>query len=89
MVPVGRKDFAEGMGYVHRKPVRRGLVERPEDWGWVQFPALRNRECREGEIESGWTACVRGWQLLVWMRSPSPVPKGEGPGAPSTQRDSL
>jgi REP element-mobilizing transposase RayT len=41
------------------------------------------------EIESEWTACERGWQLPEWMRnrqldSPSPVPKGEGPGAPST-----
>ena len=24
----------EKIGYIHRNPVRRGLVERPEDWAW-------------------------------------------------------
>jgi hypothetical protein len=41
------------------------------------------------EIESEWTSRERGWQLPEWMRYrlleyPSPVPKCEGPGAPST-----
>jgi hypothetical protein len=42
------------------------------------------------EIESEGTARERGWQLPEWMRnrrsdsSTSPVPKSEGPGAPST-----
>jgi hypothetical protein len=40
------------------------------------------------EIESEWTALRIGWQLPEWMRcrqvgSSSPVPKSEGPGAPS------
>ena len=38
------------------------------------------------QIESGWTACQRGWQLPEGMRdlqsgfSTSPVPNSEGPG---------
>jgi hypothetical protein len=45
------------------------------------------------EIESEWTARARGWQLPEWMRylqldSSFPVPKCEGPGAPSTGYDS-
>ena len=24
--------------YIHLNPVRRGLVERPEDWKWSSFP---------------------------------------------------
>lgn len=27
----------EKLRYIHRNPVRRGLVERPEDWGWSSF----------------------------------------------------
>jgi putative transposase len=27
----------EKLKYIHRNPVRRGLVERPEDWEWSSF----------------------------------------------------
>jgi len=27
----------EKLRYIHRNPVRRGLVERPEDWKWSSF----------------------------------------------------
>lgn len=27
----------EKLRYMHRNPVRRGLVERPEDWEWSSF----------------------------------------------------
>jgi putative transposase len=27
----------EKLKYIHRNPVKRGLVERPEDWAWSSF----------------------------------------------------
>ena len=70
-------------------PVKRGLVAKPEDWPWSSYRHYQTGMHGTVEIESEWTACERGWQLPAWMRlrqpdSPSPVPKGEGPGAPST-----
>ena len=29
----------EKLRYIHRNPVRRGLVERPEQWAWSSFRA--------------------------------------------------
>ena len=29
--------FVEKLRYIHRNPVERGLVERPEDWAWSSF----------------------------------------------------
>lgn len=31
---VEEKTIEKVIGYIHRNPVRRGLVERPEDWEW-------------------------------------------------------
>jgi putative transposase len=75
--------FVEKLRYIHRNPVRRCLVERPEDWRWSSFRHYQTGVRGVVEIESEWTARERGWQLPEWMRSTSPVPKGEGPGAPS------
>ena len=81
--------FVEKLRYIHRNPVRRGLVAKPEDWKWSSFRHYQTGMRGIVEIESEWTARERGWQLPEWMRhrqfvSPSPVPKSEGPGAPST-----
>ena len=81
--------FVEKLRYIHRNPVRRGLVARAEDWRWSSFGHYQTGTRGTVEIESEWTARERGWQLHEWMRarqsdSTSPVPKGEGPGAPST-----
>jgi putative transposase len=82
--------FVEKLRYMHRNPVVRGLVARPEDWRWSSFRHYQTGVRGTVEIESEWTARERGWQLPEWMRnrgtgpSTSPVPKGEGPGAPST-----
>jgi hypothetical protein len=70
-------------------PVKRGLVIKPEEWLWSSYRHYQTGMHGTVEIESEWTACERGWQLPAWMRnrqldSLSPVPKGEGPGAPST-----
>ena len=80
--------FVEKLRYIHRNPVRRGLVMKPEDWKWSSFRHYQTGMHGTVEIESEWTACERGWQLPGWMRdrltdsSKSPVPKSEGPGAP-------
>jgi putative transposase len=81
--------YVEKLRYIHRNPVRRGLVAKPEDWKWSSFRHYQTGLRGTVEIESEWTACERGWQLPEWMRDPlpaptSPVPKSEGPGAPST-----
>ena len=46
----------EKLRYIHRNPVRRGLVQRPEDWAWSSF--LHYATGVEGivEIEAQWTA---------------------------------
>ena len=57
------KKRMEKLKYIHRNPVKRGLVERPEDWAWSSF--LHYATGVEGavEIESEWTARRR--QRLV------------------------
>jgi putative transposase len=91
--------FVEKLRYIHRNPVRRGLATRPEDWKGSSFRHYQTGQRGTVEIESEWTARLRGWQLPEWMRdlqpavSTSPVPKGEGPfgrlragtGAPSSE----
>jgi putative transposase len=79
--------FVEKLRYIHRNPVRRGLVAKPEDWKWSSFRHYQTGNPGTVEIESEWTARLRGWQLPAWMRdlrlsSTSPVPRSEGPGAP-------
>jgi putative transposase len=82
--------FVEKLRYIHRNPVHRGLVAKPEDWKWSSFRHYQTGMRGIVEIESEWTAKQRGWQLPDWMpnrrpdSSSSPVPKSEGPGAPKT-----
>ncbi len=51
--------FAEKLRYIHRNPVKRGLVERPEDWTWSSFRHYASGEVGMVEIESQWTARLR------------------------------
>lgn len=80
--------FVQKLRYIHRNPVRRGLVAKPEDWKWSSFRHYQTGMRGNVEIESEWTAAERGWQHPEWMRDhgpgipKSPVPKDEGPGAP-------
>jgi len=46
----------EKLRYMHRNPVKRGLVERPEDWRWSSFRHYLTGEDTGVEIESQWTA---------------------------------
>jgi putative transposase len=80
--------YVEKLRYIHRNPVKRGMVAKPEDWKWSSFRHYQTGVHGTVEIEAERTACERGWQLPEWMRyqqigSSSPVPKCEGPGAPT------
>src|SRR5437764_9657897 len=50
------RKFVEKLRYIHRNPVERGLVERPEDWLWSSFRHYATGEVSPVEIESQWTA---------------------------------
>ena len=46
----------EKLDYMHRNPVQRGLVPRPEDWKWSSARRYGTGEEGVVEIESRWTA---------------------------------
>jgi putative transposase len=78
--------FVEKLRYIHRNPVRRGLVAQPEDWQWSSFRHYQTGIGGTVEVESDWTARQRGWQLPEWMRDPPgclldlPGPQRRGTG---------
>jgi putative transposase len=49
----------EKLRYMHRNPVKRGLVEKPEGWAWSSFRHYATGEMGTVEIESFWTAARR------------------------------
>ena len=49
----------EKLRYIHRNPVRRGLVKSPEDWKWSSFRHYATGAEGVVEIESEWTARKR------------------------------
>ena len=49
----------EKLRYMHRNPVRRGLVAAPEDWPWSSFRHWATGVDGVVEIESNWTARKR------------------------------
>ena len=49
----------EKLRYMHRNPVRRGLVTEPEQWQWSSFIHYRTGEPGIVEVESHWTAARR------------------------------
>jgi len=50
------RKFVEKLRYIHDNPVKRGLVESPEDWRWSSFLHYLTGEAGPVEIESQWTA---------------------------------
>lgn len=65
-----RKKRLEKLDYMHFNPVRRGLVEKPEDWPWSSFRHHATGEVGRVEIESPWTAIRR--------ERAQPVPPSQG-----------
>ena len=49
----------EKLRYIHRNPVKRGLVANPEDWAWSSFRHYVSGVDGVVEIESQWTARKR------------------------------
>ncbi len=58
----------EKLRYMHRNPVQRGLVARPEDWPWSSFRHYATGTRGTVEIESHWTAFQRDHQLPDQLR---------------------
>lgn len=58
----------EKLRYMHRNPVKRGLVEKPEEWQWSSFRHYAGGQVGVVEIESHWTAARRGNQLPEHLR---------------------
>ena len=82
----------EKLRYLHRNPVARGLVERPEDWEWSSFQHYMSGTERIVEIESPWTAGKRelqGWtpQLTRRTENPRPVVAATRTGHPIKEWD--
>jgi putative transposase len=80
--------FVEKLRYIHRNPVTRGLVARPEDWPWSSFRHYAHGEEGPVQIESQWTARRReraGIVPTVRVRPPDekPRPSGAWTGHPS------
>jgi putative transposase len=49
------RKFSEKFRYLHRNPVKRELVEAPEDWPWSSYQHWLTGEQGRIEIESHWT----------------------------------
>jgi putative transposase len=50
----------EKLRYMHRNPVKRGLVARPEEWDWSSFRAYLKREKGLVEVDlCPWKFTVR------------------------------
>ncbi len=65
-----RRKSVEKLKYIHRNPVVRGLVARPEDWPWSSFRHYAIGANGPVEIESEWTALLREREVHV-MTLPS------------------
>jgi putative transposase len=77
------KKRVEKIKYIHRNPVRRGLVSRPEEWKWSSFRQWSTGCDGTVEIESLWTARKRERTGLVLRLATHPSPKpGERVGQP-------
>ena len=60
---LGEKGRSEVIRYIHRNPVARGLVTKPERWPWSSFRHYASGAKGRVEIESQWTAFLRGNRL--------------------------
>jgi putative transposase len=54
-----REKRIEKLKYMHRNPVKSGLVAKPEEWAWSSFRHYLTGETKIVQIESHW---------LLWQR---------------------
>ncbi len=81
------REFSMKLRYLHRNPVKRGLVTEPAEWKWSSFRHYALREVGIVEIESEWTARDRETQAHAGparvFLNPGKRPKPwREPGAP-------
>lgn len=79
-----KKKWIEKLRYIHRNPVNRGLVTKPEDWPWSSFLHYATGERGVVEIESFWTRIrqERGGFIPKLRKTPALAqPQGQN-GAP-------
>jgi len=65
----------EKLKYIHRNPVRRGLVSTPEEWLWSSFRHYASGLEGVMEIESQWTARKRKQLGAVPQITGSQIPR--------------
>jgi putative transposase len=64
------RKFIEKLRYIHRNPVKRGLVEQPEHWPWSSYRHWLTGGSGRVDIESHWTWSKReARQLAVDLAS--------------------
>ena len=68
----------EKLRYIHRNPVKRGLVQRPEDWKWSSFVHYATGRDWVVEIESQWTARRREQAGVGFLARAHPPAKNAG-----------
>ncbi len=56
----GEKERSDVIRYIHRNPVKRGLVGSPGEYRWSSFNHYATGVRGVVEIESEWTASLRG-----------------------------
>jgi len=57
------REFTLKLRYLHRNPVKRGLVSEPGEWKWSSFRHYAFREVGMVEIESEWMARHRELEI--------------------------
>lgn len=68
-----RAEFVAKLHYMHRNPVKRGLVRTADEWQWSSYRHYALREIEVVEIESEWTARDRerdacGGEARIFLR---------------------
>jgi putative transposase len=64
----GEAARSEVIRYIHRTPVKRGLVTSPGDYQWSSFNHYATGVRGAVEIESEWTARLRGPLIAIKLR---------------------
>jgi putative transposase len=64
----GEDARSEVIRYIHRNPVKRGLVTSPGDYQWSSFNHYATGVRGAVEIESEWTASLRGPLIAIRPR---------------------
>jgi len=64
----GESARSEVIPYIHRNPVKRGLVASPEQYRWSSFNHYATGIRGVVEIESEWTARTRGPLIAIKLR---------------------